>query len=156
MAITRITQNVIMNTTRSILLRQQRELLVRAHVDGANHEGDKVLASVRLHFRDPADGGLPRVQEAILRATITDDPALVRNHTNSRAGTLIAVREALTRLRERAPRLAQMVELRFFGGWTRAEIVRIQGIDRATVGRDWKKAKELLQGLLEGRESSRT
>ena len=73
---------------------QHRELLVRAQVDEANHEGDKVLASVRLHFRDPADGGLARVQEAILRATVTDDPALVRNHENSRAQTLIAVREA--------------------------------------------------------------
>ncbi len=72
---------------------QGRELLVRAHVEGA-HEGTKVLASVRLHFRDPAEGGLERVQEAILRATVTDDPTLVAAHRNSRTQTLLAMREA--------------------------------------------------------------
>lgn len=75
---------------------QQRELLVRARVDDQGQEGPKVLASVRLHFRDPAEGGLKRVQETILRAQITDDPALVRNHEHSRTQTLIAMREAST------------------------------------------------------------
>ncbi|MEM6994907.1 MAG: VWA domain-containing protein [Myxococcota bacterium] len=72
---------------------QQRELLVRARVDDNAVEGSKVLASVRLHFRDPAEGGVARVQEAVLRATVTDDPGLVAEHTNSRTQTLIAVRE---------------------------------------------------------------
>ena len=36
------------------------------------------------------------MQEAILRATVTDDPALVRNYENSRAQTLIALRESAT------------------------------------------------------------
>ncbi len=73
---------------------QKRELLVRARVDNVTEEGAKVLASVRLHFRDPAEGGLERVQEAVLRATVTDDPALVAEHEHSRTQTLIAVREA--------------------------------------------------------------
>lgn len=73
---------------------QRRELLVRARVDDARSEGPKVLASVRLHFRDPSEGGVPRVQEAVLRATMTDDPALVAKHENSRLQTLLAVREA--------------------------------------------------------------
>jgi Ca-activated chloride channel homolog len=72
---------------------QQRELLVRAHLDDARM-GTKVLASVRLHFRDPAEDGLQRVQEAVLRATVTDDPSLVAAHKNSRTQTLLAMREA--------------------------------------------------------------
>lgn len=72
---------------------QQRELLVRAMVDDAR-EGTKVLASVRLHFRDPGEDGLRRVQETVLRATVTDDASLVAAHANSRTETLIAMREA--------------------------------------------------------------
>jgi Ca-activated chloride channel family protein len=72
---------------------QQREILVRARLDGAR-EGTKVLASVRMHFRDPAEEGLRRVQEAVLRATVTDDPSLVAAHKNSRTQTLLAMREA--------------------------------------------------------------
>lgn len=74
---------------------QQRELLVRARVD-AGQLGSKVLASVRLHFRDPNEDGVARVQETVLRATITDDPSLVAAHSNSRAQTLIALRHAST------------------------------------------------------------
>lgn len=72
---------------------QQRELLVRARIDDAR-EGTKVLASVRLHYRDPAEEGLRRVQEAVLRATVTSDPSLVAAHKHSRMQTLIAMREA--------------------------------------------------------------
>jgi len=72
---------------------QKRELLVHARVDDA-HEGTKVLASIRLHFRDPSEDGLRRVQETVLRATVTDDPTLVAAHENSRTQTLIAMREA--------------------------------------------------------------
>ena len=73
---------------------QRRQVLVRAMVDGDGHEGPRVLASVRLHFRDPAEDGLARVQESVLRATMTDDPDLVAAHENSRMQTLLAVREA--------------------------------------------------------------
>jgi hypothetical protein len=47
-----------------------------------------------LHFRDPSEDGLARVQEAVLRATMTDDPDLVAANQNSRMQTLLAVREA--------------------------------------------------------------
>lgn len=77
---------------------QGRELLVRARVTdaigGTMGGATKVLASVRLHFRDPAEDGLSRVQETVLRATITDDPSLVAAHANSRTQTLLAMREA--------------------------------------------------------------
>ena len=74
---------------------QGRELLVRARVDGAD-DGSRVLASVRLHFRDPAQDGVPRVQEKVLRATLTSDPSLVAAHENHRTKSLMALREATT------------------------------------------------------------
>lgn len=72
---------------------QGRELLVRARVDGQD-EGSRVLASVRLHFRDPSQDGVSRVQEQILRATLTSDPSLVAAHENHRTKALLALREA--------------------------------------------------------------
>jgi len=75
---------------------QQRELVVHARVRGDGTEGPMVLASVRLHYRDPADGGVKRVQETVLRATVTDDPGLVAEHTHSGLQTLLAVRDAST------------------------------------------------------------
>jgi Ca-activated chloride channel family protein len=72
---------------------QQRELLVRVRIDG--HElGRRNLASLRLHYRDPAEGGLPRVQETIVSATITDSPGMVAEHRVPRTQTLIAMLES--------------------------------------------------------------
>ncbi len=72
---------------------QKREILIRARFD-ARDEGKQAVASVRLHFRDPADGGVARVQETILRTNVTDDPSLVAEHENGRMQTLLAVRDA--------------------------------------------------------------
>lgn len=72
---------------------QQRELLVRVRIHG--HElGRRNLASLRLHFRDPAEGGLSRVQEAIVSATVTDSPGMVAEYRVPRTQTLIAMRES--------------------------------------------------------------
>lgn len=72
---------------------QHREMLVRVRVT-AEGEGSRPLASVRLHFRDPADGNLPRVQEVIARNDVTSDPTLVERHANTRARAIAAVQEA--------------------------------------------------------------
>jgi RNA polymerase sigma factor (TIGR02999 family) len=63
---------------------------------------------------------------------------------DERAGTLLAVDEALTRLAERETRLARVVECRFFGGLTDAETGAVLGITERTVQRDWAKAKTWL------------
>jgi RNA polymerase sigma factor (TIGR02999 family) len=63
---------------------------------------------------------------------------------DERAGTLLAVDEALTRLAERETRLARVVECRFFGGLTDAETGQVLGITERTVQRDWAKAKNWL------------
>lgn len=57
---------------------------------------------------------------------------------------LVALDGALDRLAEFAPRLAQIVELRFFGGYSEREIATMLACNERTVRRDWVKAKALL------------
>lgn len=51
---------------------------------------------------------------------------------------------ALTRLETLDARLAQVVELRFFGGLSEAEIAELLGLSARTVERDWLKARLFL------------
>ena len=57
---------------------------------------------------------------------------------------LVELDEALQRLARFSPRLAQVVECRFFGGYSEEETARILGITDRTVRRDWIKAKAWL------------
>ena len=72
---------------------QHREMLLRVRVKTAG-EGGRALASVRLHFRDPADSGLERVQEVVARYQVTSDARLVESHANDRTRTIVATQQA--------------------------------------------------------------
>jgi len=61
---------------------------------------------------------------------------------------LLRVHEALQTLAAAEPRLAQVVEMRYFGGYAEAEIAETLGIAERTVRRDWDKARLLLGVLL--------
>lgn len=63
--------------------------------------------------------------------------------------------EALHRLAVFAPRQAQVVELRFFGGLEEPEISLMLGICERTVKRDWQKARAWLHGELTNNETVR-
>ena len=65
-----------------------------------------------------------------------------------RAEMLVGLDEALDRLAGLNPRLAQVVECRFFGGMTEDETAEALGITDRTVRRDWIKAKGWLHGEL--------
>ena len=58
-----------------------------------------------------------------------------------RADTLVSLDAALTRLAAMSPRLAQVVELRFFGGLTEEDTAKVLGVTDRTVRRDWIKAR---------------
>jgi RNA polymerase sigma factor (TIGR02999 family) len=66
-----------------------------------------------------------------------------------RADTLVALDEALTRLATMSPRLAQVVELKFFGGLTEEEAAQVLGVTDRTVRREWTKARGWLQKELQ-------
>lgn len=61
---------------------------------------------------------------------------------------LEALGDALDRLEEKSPRLARLVELRFFGGLAREDAARVLRVSRATVARDWRAAKAFLSNHL--------
>ena len=54
------------------------------------------------------------------------------------------IHEALQRLAELNPRLAQVVECRYFGGLTELETADALGVTERTVRRDWVKARAWL------------
>lgn len=57
---------------------------------------------------------------------------------------LLRVHEALDSLAALDPRQAQVVELRYFGGLTEAEVAAGLGVTERTVQRDWQKARLFL------------
>src|SRR5215208_7824569 len=61
-----------------------------------------------------------------------------------RADVLVAMDEALDRLKEVDARQARVVECRFFGGMTEEETAEALGIGLRTAKRDWAKAKSWL------------
>jgi RNA polymerase sigma factor (TIGR02999 family) len=58
---------------------------------------------------------------------------------------LLDLGAALARLQEESPRLAQVVELRFFAGLALEEIAGLLGVGERTLKRDWRKARAFLQ-----------
>jgi RNA polymerase sigma factor (TIGR02999 family) len=57
---------------------------------------------------------------------------------------MLALNEALDRLHAELPRLADVVECRFFGGYSEEDVARTLGISLRTVQRDWMKARAWL------------
>jgi RNA polymerase sigma factor (TIGR02999 family) len=58
--------------------------------------------------------------------------------------------EALDELATVDPRLAQVVDLKFFCGFSFAEIAAMQSVSERTVQRDWEKARIYLHQALQG------
>ncbi|HEY1958506.1 MAG TPA: VWA domain-containing protein [Polyangiaceae bacterium] len=73
---------------------QHREALLRVRIRDASVTSSRALASVRLHFDDPADGDLPRIQEVVARAAFSDDASAVASGENAKAKSIIAVLDA--------------------------------------------------------------
>jgi RNA polymerase sigma factor (TIGR02999 family) len=65
------------------------------------------------------------------------------------AEALLQLNDALERLAMVDPRLAQVVDCRFFGGLTEQETAEALELTTRTVQRDWVKARVLLRRLLE-------
>jgi RNA polymerase sigma factor (TIGR02999 family) len=77
---------------------------------------------------------------------ITLDEELIGPEDQAEA--LLQLEEALDRVAGLSPRLAQVVECRFFGGLSNEEIAEALGVTSRTVERDWAKARMLLRRAL--------
>jgi RNA polymerase sigma factor (TIGR02999 family) len=95
---------------------------------------DRARAQAR-HKRDGASGCI----------TFDDDRIAVDDQPEA----LLQLDEALSWLAGLEPRLARVVECRFFGGLTEGEIAEALTITVRTVQRDWAKARMLLRRTLE-------
>jgi RNA polymerase sigma-70 factor (ECF subfamily) len=65
---------------------------------------------------------------------------------------VLEIDELLTSLRKEEPRMASVVEMKFFGGLTFAEIGGVLGVDERTAKRDWTLARAWLRARLGGGE----
>jgi RNA polymerase sigma factor (TIGR02999 family) len=70
---------------------------------------------------------------------------------NPRDIDLVSLDEALGALERVDPRSAQVVELRFFGGYSDQEVGEVVGVSQATVRRDWEFARSWLYDRMHGR-----
>ena len=61
---------------------------------------------------------------------------------------ILEVHAALEQLEQADVRAAQMVEMRYFGGYTDREIAETLDVTERTVQRDWEKARMLLRAML--------
>jgi RNA polymerase sigma factor (TIGR02999 family) len=82
-----------------------------------------------------------------MREQITLDEAMLA--VDGQALTLLEIDEAISRLAEIDPRLARVVECRFYGGLSEEEIAAALGVSTRTVERAWIKARMFLRHILE-------
>lgn len=64
------------------------------------------------------------------------------------ATDVLGIDEAVTRLATHDPRMAQVVELRFFGGFSVPEVADVLGTSVRTVEREWTRARAYLRESL--------
>jgi RNA polymerase sigma factor (TIGR02999 family) len=62
--------------------------------------------------------------------------------------TILKVHEALEVLQEADPRLAQVAQMRYFGGYSEKEIAETLDVTERTVQRDWERARLILAAAL--------
>ncbi|MCW5656524.1 MAG: sigma-70 family RNA polymerase sigma factor [Burkholderiaceae bacterium] len=77
--------------------------------------------------------------------TLADEPAAALLQQDEH---IMQVHEALQQLEQADARAAQMVEMRYLGGYSDKEIAETLDVTERTVQRDWEKARMLLRALL--------
>ncbi len=103
----------------------------------------QVLRSVLVDFArkrraDRRGGDAPHVTLAtsIIDGVLADDDEIVR------------ISDALDELGQSDPRLKQVIEMRFFAGFSEQETAEVLGVTDRTVRRDWERARLLLSVTL--------
>ena len=124
----------------------------------------RILSAGQLHIRDRQ--AFFAYASKVMRSVIVDavrerqaerrggDLQSVTLDTEAIAGLpsggdeIMHVHEALLALEQAEPRLAKVVEMRYFGGYTENDIAQALGVTERTVRRDWDKARLLLMKAL--------
>lgn len=108
------------------------------------HFAARVMRSVVIDFirerRAERRGG----DSARISLTTHSADALIDPKTGDGEDEVLRVHEALEELGKLDERLVRVVEMRYFGGMTEAEIAAALDVSERTVRRDWEKARLLL------------
>jgi RNA polymerase sigma factor (TIGR02999 family) len=99
-----------------------------------------VIDLVRERNAERRGGGVQKItlSTALGEAIAEDEP----EHVDDAINELAAVE----------PRLAVVVEMRYFGGYSEEEVAEALGVTPRTVQRDWQKARVLLHSMLADRD----
>jgi len=98
-----------------------------------------LIDNARWHAREKRGGDRREV-------TLKEAPLV----SSQRSAELLDLDTALDRLEEEDPRLARIIECRFFGGLTIPETAEAVGVSEATVKRGWNLARAWLYRELKG------
>jgi RNA polymerase sigma factor (TIGR02999 family) len=82
------------------------------------------------------------------RFDLTLNTHIADTSPDTTADEALHVHEALSKLEAIDPRMARVVEMRYFAGLNDSEIAECLGVTERTVGRDWEKARVFLYTLL--------
>jgi RNA polymerase sigma factor (TIGR02999 family) len=133
------TAGLVGDTYRRLALQHNLHIVSRAHFLGycSRIMRSIIIDLIREKQADRRGGGQPKI-------TLTTS-------LGEAAGTEaepLRVDDALADLAKLEPRLARVVEMRYFGGYTDEEIAEALGITSRSVQRDWQKARMLLRAML--------
>jgi RNA polymerase sigma factor (TIGR02999 family) len=73
---------------------------------------------------------------------------------DDQADQILVLDQLLNRLKDAEPRLLQVVECRFFAGYTQAETADVLRISTRTVERDWLRAKAWLREAMDAKNTA--
>jgi RNA polymerase sigma factor (TIGR02999 family) len=73
---------------------------------------------------------------------------LMQDNLPAGENEILQINDALLALEQVEPRLARVVEMRYFGGYSDGEIADALDLNKRTIGRDWEKARLLLLAML--------
>ena len=93
-----------------------------------------IIDNAREHLAERRGGGAEHV-------TLGDEEAM---QIANAGDELVRVNDALHELEAVDPELAELVEMRYFGGYSESEIAELHGVAERTVRRRWDKARAWL------------
>lgn len=121
----------------------------KLNIEGRRHLTALIARAMRFVLLDETRRVLADKRRAAEGATASqDEPADADAAT--RLEQLLVLGQALEDLASIDARLAEVVELRYFGGLTEEEVAANLGLHVRTIRRDWRRARAFLLGRLGG------